>query len=718
MRLLVRLSTVCLSGALVFASGCSKSTEAPVATTIVVAPVGGVTFASLTQTQQLSAAVLNQHGDTMLGQSITWASSNTAAARVSTSGLVTAVANGSATVTATSGGAHLDVAVTVAQVASSISKVGGDLQIGTVGQALAIPLTARVRDALGNAMAGVAVTFAVTSGGGTMAVATVNTNATGDAASTWTVGTSVVASNAASASAGGLTTGFTASAVAGAVSAVVLQAGNNQTGAIGQPVAIKPSAKATDSFGNPKAVVTIVFAPASGGGSVSGGTQITDAGGIATVGNWTLGGSAGPNTLTATVQGTAVAVTFSATAVTAGAPTTVAVILGNNQNALAGYQTNIRPAVLVTDAGGLPAPNVSVTFAVASGGGSLGTATVNTNSAGVAQVGGGWTVGAVPGPNSLTATVSGGGIAGNPITFNATGVVSTFQVTIQNVGPAFNSAVQSAFDSALAFWQRAIIVDVADIASFSAGAGTCGAGSPAISGILVDDVVILARFDSIDGPGQVLGSAGPCFIRNSVDAPLTVLGTMRFDTADVAGLVAAGTLNSVIRHEMGHVLGFGTLWNQPPLSCRQNTSGGSPLDTYFSCLKAVAAFDSIGGTSYTGGFKVPVENCGPASPAGCGAGTVNSHWREPTFFNEMMTGYLNNGVNNPASLLTIAAMEDLGYKVNYGAAEPYTRVFTVGPSMRAAEASAAGTAMHDDVYRGPIYGVDANGRVVGVVARP
>jgi len=228
--------------------------------------------------------------------------------------------------------------------------------------------------------------------------------------------------------------------------------------------------------------------------------------------------------------------------------------------------------------------------------------------------------------------------------------------------------------------------------------------------LTVDDVRIFARIDSIDGPGGVLGSAGPCFIR--LPEGLTVLGQMTFDSADVAALNAAGSLNSVILHEMGHVLGFGTLWTQPQFDCLQDASTppGTILDTYFSCLKALAMFDSIGGTSYTGGNKVPVENCGPASPVGCGAGNVNGHWREPTFDEELMTGFLQPGVSNPLSKLSAAAMEDLGYGVNYAGSDAYVKIFTLR-----AGAPQNLLSLGDDLYRGPIYVVNRSGRVVGVI---
>jgi hypothetical protein len=390
-------------------------------------------------------------------------------------------------------------------------------------------------------------------------------------------------------------------------------------------------------------------------------------------------------------------------------PLSVIPFLGSNQQGLAGFALNIRPAVLVRSAG-VPAPNVSVTFQAITGGGSVTGATVNTNASGVAQVGS-WILGAAPGANTMTATVAGAGVAGNPVTFAATGQAGTFNITIQNVGPAFTAPVQAAFDAATTKWQQIIYQDITDIPNFQVNANQCGAGSPALGPVTIDDVRIFARIDSIDGPSGILGSAGPCFIRNS--SGLTVLGAMTFDSADVAGLVAAGVLNSVILHEMGHVLGFGTLWTQPQFGCLQNASNppGTILDTHFNCPSALVMFDSIGGTSYTGGNKVPVENCGPASPASCGPGNVNSHWREPTFFNELMTGYLNGGIANPLSRLSAAAMEDLGYGVNYSGSDVYLQVF----SLMAGPSRSASTYLDDDIYRGPIGVVDRNGRVVRVI---
>jgi len=378
-------------------------------------------------------------------------------------------------------------------------------------------------------------------------------------------------------------------------------------------------------------------------------------------------GASGTQSASATIG--AVTQNFSATLVASS----LSLFLGNAQNALVGYPPNIKPAVRLVSSGNVPLVNVPVTFAVASGGGSLTTTVVNTNANGVAAVPR-WNVGPVAGANTLTATVA--GAAGSPVTITATGINGTYNIVIQQYGPAFSATIQAAFDSAKAAWEKILIGDQSDVPINTANA--CGAGQTINT--TVDDIIILATFEPIDGPGQILGSAGACSIR--VSNGLAIYGLMRFDIADTTLLSQGGNLNRVILHEMGHVLGFSKdTWNTQvgvtlQHTCAQNLSSvGNLLDTYFNCPITLAMFDSIGGTTYTGGNKVPLENCvGIVQP--CGAGNFNSHWRELVFGLELMTPYFSSGQQNPFSVLSITTFEDIGYLVNYGAAEVYTKVFT------------------------------------------
>jgi hypothetical protein len=120
---------------------------------------------------------------------------------------------------------------------------------------------------------------------------------------------------------------------------------------------------------------------------------------------------------------------------------------------------------------------------------------------------------------------------------------------------------------------------------------------------------------------------------------------------------ADGSLVRVIMHEMAHVLGFGSIWDRLGL-----LQGAGSADPTFTGAAAIREFATLRGE--TTPLAVPVANVG-------GPGTRDSHWREAVFGNELMTGFLNTGVN-PISRLSVGSLEDLGYTVDYTAADPYT----------------------------------------------
>jgi hypothetical protein len=173
------------------------------------------------------------------------------------------------------------------------------------------------------------------------------------------------------------------------------------------------------------------------------------------------------------------------------------------------------------------------------------------------------------------------------------------------------------------------------------------------TGEVVDDLLIDAQGVNIDGVGGVLGRAGPQFIR---DNALPAKGIMEFDTADLQSMESDGSLLNVIIHEMGHVIGIGTIWDEKGLLV-----GCPTANPIFLGAKARAEFAAL-----TNGDAAPV----PVANTG-GPGTRCGHWRESVFGHELMTGFLNNGAN-PVSRMTIASLEDLGYEVNYAAADAYT----------------------------------------------
>lgn len=669
----------------------------PVVTTITL-NTSSIFLEALGATFQLTASLTDQNGEPITDQSATWSSNNEPVATVSTTGLVTAVSNGTATIQARAGGVTASAAATVAQEVASIQVFAGDGQTGEVGAALPSDIDVQVNDPLSNPIAGVSVAFAVTAGGGSVAVATVATVADGRASTAWTLGTVAGAVQTATASSAGLTATFGVTAVAAAADSLVQVSGDNQSAPTGTPVNDSLVVRVADRFGNLVTGQLVDFAVTSGGGSVSPTSAATDANGEAAT-EWTLGAAGGTQTVQVTVAG-----------VTTGSPATftaeglvgvVAVSDGDGQIGLVGFGVNVAPSMLVTDAGGAPLAGITVTFAVSSGGGNVTDAVQITDATGVARVTK-WTLGNVAGANTLSATAAGSGFTGNPVTFTATGVTSSYDIEVRFLTTP-TAAQQQAFANAAARWEQLIFGDVADV-SVNIAADACTTGQPALNES-IDDLVIFVTLEPIDGPGGTLGSAGPCFIRTAGN--LSLIGTMRFDTDDLATLETNGTLGDVILHEMGHVLGLGTLWSSFAFLQNPSLPSSPGVDTYFTGPKAIEAFDVLGGTSYSGGAKVPVEN-----EMG-GEGTRDSHWRESVFDQELMTGFISApGTANPLSRLSVASMWDLGYAVNLDGSDAYTQTFTAPPF---AAVGSGKLHLKDDIRRGPIYVVDASGNVTRVL---
>lgn len=210
------------------------------------------------------------------------------------------------------------------------------------------------------------------------------------------------------------------------------------SGVVGTQLASPIQVVVKNAGGEPLEMIPVTFAVTSGGGSVGSATVTTDTAGRAST-TWTLGTTAGTQTVTATVSTTgttAVApLTFTATAA-AGPATTMTKVAGTDAlTATAGSTVATPPAVKVTDQYGNPIANVLVTFAVASGGGSVTGASVNTGADGVARLGS-WRLGSVVGANSVTASA-----ASLPtLTFTATGVAGAVaRVEITNTAPTLTT---------------------------------------------------------------------------------------------------------------------------------------------------------------------------------------------------------------------------------------------------------------------------------------
>ena len=359
-----------------------------------------------------------------------------------------------------------------------------------------------------------------------------------------------------------------------------------------------------------------------------------------------------------------------------------AVAGASTQTAQIGTAVSAAPAVVVKDASGNALAGVTVQFTVTAGGGSVSNSVTTTNADGIASAGN-WTLGTTIGTNTLEATVSKLG----PLRFNATATstppvqpsTGAYSISIRYVATA-TTRQQQAVHNAVTRWQTIITRDLADI-PLNAPAKSCWDEQPAINE-RIDDILIYVEFVDIDGAGKVLGEAGPCYVRS--DNNLPILGHLKLDAADLRMMEQNGSLDDVVLHEIGHILGIGTLWTD-----KQLLQGKGTDDPTFLGANAVSAYRTMGGTAAT----VPVENTG-------GEGTRDGHWRETVFGAELMTGWVG-GSSNPLSALTIASLIDLGYGANSSAASAYT-ITNRSNSMR--------VELGDEIMKRPKWKVDKTGK--------
>jgi len=209
-----------------------------------------------------------------------------------------------------------------------------------------------------------------------------------------------------------------------------------------------------------------------------------------------------------------------------------------------------------------------------------------------------------------------------------------FEISIDSVG-GLTTSQEAIFDNATAFWESHLI---------------------GVQENFDLNLVIEASGPAIDGPGQILGQAGPTYVGSAEGIFLYATeGIMQFDSADLAMLEDAGALFDVILHEMAHVIGFGTLWNPEIYGILGFQSLYNEGTGQYTGEHALSMFQEEFDSEAT---FVPVELDG-------GPGTANGHWDESwlggPWDTELMTGYLD--FPTTLSNTTLASFADLGYIV-------------------------------------------------------
>ncbi|HZA61097.1 MAG TPA: kelch repeat-containing protein [Actinomycetota bacterium] len=176
-------------------------------------------------------------------------------------------------------------------------------------------ITATARDEYGNPVSGATVVLAATGTGNSVVQPSSVTDATGVATGTLSstaAGAKIVSAKVAETVLGS----DTVQVVAGPPGRIAIQAGNQQRASVATAVAIPPAVLVEDALGNPVDRVPVTFVVTSGGGAITGGSVVaTAATGIAAVAGWTLGPTAGTNTMTARAAGSDIVgnpVTFAA----------------------------------------------------------------------------------------------------------------------------------------------------------------------------------------------------------------------------------------------------------------------------------------------------------------------------------------------------------------------------------------------------------------------
>lgn len=255
-------------------------------------------------------------------------------------------------------------------------------------------------------------------------------------------------------------------------------------------------------------------------------------------------------------------------------------------------------------------------------------------------------------PQTPTPPVTNTPTPAGPMTGNCSGgSPGNFAIELEFVSNRYSAQERDLIRQAACRWEQIITGDLTDIVlTFPGGTSRC----PAVIGRPVDDLLLFVGELTMPSFPSQTGLGGFCNVRFNDGSFLPQIGFI-----DLAlNRQPLDFLQTAI-HEIGHVLGIGTLWNINIESFRPLVQlGGS--DPRFVGMAGVSQFQQLGGV---GGVPLQVGSAG--------------HWRSrdedpvSNLGREVMTPTSIQGQRQSLSRVSAAALQDLGYVVNLGAADPF-----------------------------------------------
>jgi hypothetical protein len=180
--------------------------------------------------------------------------------------------------------------------------------------------------------------------------------------------------------------------------------------------------------------------------------------------------------------------------------------------------------------------------------------------------------------------------------------------------------------------------------------GDCRNRVPVIA--FITGVRVLIRLDSLFS--FVAAQGGPCVMRAN---GLPLVGTVQINI-NYYGTISDAKLDDLIMHEVGHVLGIGSVWGHGPFTGLV-AGDSNATDPIFLGPYTLSAFNLLGGSARFTGRRVPIEL------------KFLSHWRASAFAGELMAPSLIPSAQ-PVSAVTVASLRDIGWNVEPEAYEEYS----------------------------------------------